>query len=63
VQADPNLTYTNNYGSMNEITYNPVACTDTASSNPFSNAKIRERPLAVRPQLRHPGRSWVGWRS
>jgi len=41
VQGDPNLTYTNAYGSANEISYNPSVCTDTAKLNPFSNAKLR----------------------
>lgn len=41
VQADPNLAYTNSFGSSNEMTYNPAVCTDTTKLNPFSNAKIR----------------------
>jgi len=42
VQGDPNLTFTNAFGSSNEISYNPAACTDTTKLNPFANAKIRE---------------------
>lgn len=42
VADDPNLTYTQAFGSANEITYNPAACTDTAVLNPFTSAKIRE---------------------
>jgi hypothetical protein len=41
VQADPNLTWTNAFGSTNEISYNPAACTDTTKLNPFANANIR----------------------
>jgi peptide/nickel transport system substrate-binding protein len=41
VQADPNLAFVNVYGSADEISYNPSACTDTTKLNPFANAKIR----------------------
>jgi peptide/nickel transport system substrate-binding protein len=42
VAADPNLGYSNAYGSYTELTFNPAVCTDTTKLNPFSNKKIRE---------------------
>jgi len=42
VQEDPNLGYSNSFGSANEMTYNPAICTDTTKLNPFSDPQIRE---------------------
>lgn len=41
VQGDPNLAYTNAFGSTNEFSFNPAVCTDTTKLNPFSNTNIR----------------------
>ena len=42
VKADPNLSYSNTYGSSNQMLLNTVACTDKKLLNPFTNTKIRE---------------------
>jgi peptide/nickel transport system substrate-binding protein len=42
VTSDPNLSYSNAFGSTTELTFNPAVCTDTTKLNPFSNPKIRE---------------------
>jgi peptide/nickel transport system substrate-binding protein len=42
VQGDQALTFSNAFGSMDEITYNVAVFKDENRLNPFSNAKIRE---------------------
>lgn len=42
VQEDPNLTYTNSFGSYNELTFNPVQNFADGRLNPFGNPKVRE---------------------
>jgi peptide/nickel transport system substrate-binding protein len=43
VLEDPNLTYSESYGSYNELTFNPYGPTfNDGRLNPFSNARIRE---------------------
>jgi len=61
VQGDPNLTFTNAFGSSNEISYNPAACTDTTKLNPFANAKIAKRPTCCTTATMSCRRSPVAW--
>ena len=42
VKADPNLSYSMQYGGFNQLLLNTVACTDTSLLNPFTDMKMRE---------------------
>lgn len=49
VQENPDLAFSNSFGSYNELSFNPAVCLDPATGeadpnklNPFSNPKIRE---------------------
>ena len=42
VKSDPNLAYSDTYGSNNQMLFNASACSDTTKLNPFTDAKIRE---------------------
>jgi peptide/nickel transport system substrate-binding protein len=42
IKNDPNLSYTEQYGSFNQLLFNTVACKDTNTLNPFTDMKMRE---------------------
>jgi hypothetical protein len=56
VTEDPDLSYSNAYGSYTELTFNPAVCTDETKLNPFSNP-IREA-MNWRPPITSCRRSW-----
>ena len=56
VAADPNLSYSNAFGSYTELTFNPAVCTDDDQAQPLLESQDpRGDELGDRPRLRRAG--------